>query len=178
MARDELDLARRFEADLRRLTEQYPELATPAAQARLEDYLHSETEKENSMPAKGQRAMGVDTTPVGVRLPRDLVAQIDAHVKRMRREHPYLPITRVHALSDLIRRACAAIAADITDTVTDTTVTDTVTDTSRRNEPPLERAVDAMQESVVPEESKTVKTARPKTTAKKPTARPRKGGAK
>jgi hypothetical protein len=121
MARDELDLARRFEADLRRLKEQYPELATPAAQARLEEYLEISAEEEHAMPAKGARMMGEDTQMIGVRLPRSIIAMIDEHVGRMRREHPDLPINRVHALMNLIKRARAAMAAEVSDTVTDTT---------------------------------------------------------
>jgi hypothetical protein len=73
---DDLDIARRFEADLRRLKAQYPELTAPAAQRRLEDYLQISAVEEHTMPPKGHRAMGEDTTMVSVRLPRSLVAKI------------------------------------------------------------------------------------------------------
>ena len=73
------------------------------------------------MPRKGQRYLGEDRDMLAVRLPRSIVAIIDERVDQMQRDNPDLPINRVHALMNLIRRA---LAADVTDTVTDTTVTD------------------------------------------------------
>ena len=101
MARDELAKRRHFREDVRALKQKI------TARTRT---------GETDMPRKGQRSMGEDTTNTAVRLPKSTVAQIDAHVERMRREHPDLPITRVHALNNLIRRACAAIVDDMTDT--------------------------------------------------------------
>ena len=90
------------------------------------------------MPAKGYRSMDEDLVPVAVRLPQSIFPDIDAHVKRLRKEHRYLPIGRSDAIRDLIIFACDAkreSKAEVTDTVTDTT---------------LELAVDVTQESTVP----------------------------
>lgn len=80
------------------------------------------------MPPKGHRGLGEDTKNTSIRLPGSIIAQIDAYVKLLRKEHPYMPVGRAHAVSELVRIALEARAAK----VTDTPVTDTVTDTHRQ----------------------------------------------
>ena len=113
MAHDELDMARRFQADLRKLLKQYPTLTTAEAQARLNGYMCKQIDtEENVMPTKDHRSLGEDLVPLAVRIPVSIIPDIDAHVARMRRQHRYMRIGRSDALRDLIIRACDAIAAE------------------------------------------------------------------
>lgn len=113
MAHDELDMARRFQADLRKLLTQYPRLTTAEGQARLNGYMSKQIDtEENVMPTKDHRSLGEDLVPLAVRIPVSIIPEIDAHVARMRRQHRYMRIGRSDALRDLIIRACDAIAAE------------------------------------------------------------------
>ena len=145
------------------------------------------------MPPKGSRTLGEDTTMISVRLPRSTVAKLDAHVARMRREHPSLPIGRIHALDDLIRHADEALASGVTDTVTDTTGLDKpqVRRMLRQEFEALmdrhmallksidqaEPVTDTVTDTDVTDTVTTSKTARPKAAAKRKPTRTRKGGA-
>jgi hypothetical protein len=113
VAHDELDMARRFQADLRALLTQYPTLTTAEGQARLNGYMSKQIDtEENVMPTKDHRSLGEDLVPLAVRIPVSIIPEIDAHVARMRRQHRYMRIGRSDALRDLIIRACDAIAAE------------------------------------------------------------------
>jgi hypothetical protein len=105
-------MARRFQADLRKLLKQYPRLTTAEGQARLNGYMSTQLDtEENTMPPKGQRSFGEDTALLSVRLPVSIIADIDAHVVRLRRLKRWR-IGRVDAMCDLLTRAFDAIAAE------------------------------------------------------------------
>lgn len=97
MAHDELEMARRFQADLRALLKQYPTLTTVEAETRLQHYLSQHLEEE-TMPAE-------DTFTFTVRFPREALSRIDAYLEHLRRQRPWERIERGGAVRELVRDA-------------------------------------------------------------------------
>lgn len=114
---DELRQARQLRDDLRALKQQYPELTTPEAQARLSTHLRTQIEdeglpthtREAPMPAKDQRSFGEDLVRATVPLPKSLLAEVDKHIETLRRQVRWMGVTRAHALRDLIEKGLDAL---------------------------------------------------------------------
>jgi hypothetical protein len=108
---DELALRRQCLADFRALVAQHPTLDTPAAHARLNNYIGQQTvSKGNDMPAKDYRTLGEDLINVAVRLPQSVIDQVDAHITTLRTMSPWARVGRSEALRDLILRGLRSLA--------------------------------------------------------------------
>ena len=109
---DELTLRRQCLAALRALVVQYPNLGTPAAQARLDAYLCHQraSQGEDSMPPKDYRTLGEDLVNVALRLPASVIPVIDAHVETLRGANRWAKVGRSDALRDLVLRGLGSLA--------------------------------------------------------------------
>jgi hypothetical protein len=109
MPKDDLAQIRALRDDLRALKKQYPELTTPAAQARLAEYMESETQKEHRMPAKGDRLLGENLVNVTFKIPESALATIEQHHRTLQRMHRWQRINKSDCLRDIFMRAIDAL---------------------------------------------------------------------
>ena len=117
MPKDDLAQIRALRDDLRELKARYPELTSPAAQARLTAYMRTQTDdtcipterKESPMPAKGDRTLGEDLANLTFKVPASALPVIEAHLRAMQRTSRWQRIGRSDALRDIFLRGIDSI---------------------------------------------------------------------
>ena len=109
MPTDDLAQVRQLRDDLRRLKEPYPELVEPASQLRLASYLQTEREKEDRMPAKGDRTLGEDLVNVTFKVQASVMDTVEQHLRMLQRTTRDQRIGKGDALRDIFLRGIDTI---------------------------------------------------------------------